>query len=475
MDPFGCKLQLQVPDTPISTGFLPMFQPWQRNNNLEHVRRRTRLIPRIHLNRADEITLENRELLTAYAISSSQWTDKSLITYSIPPDGVFWYSGTNQINAKLSRELGTDWQRIVAEVMDKWTRVADIDIAQVADKGGDGDYQAASQGASQFGDIRIGGYTYGQNPLQVLAMSSSPPPDGWTRAGDVQINLDNDWSVGAAYDFRTVLLHELGHSLGLDHTPDSGSIMYERYAGVRQNLGAGDIAGIQLIYGPRKEDAATLSGQGESLASAIKAPTPALGQRTSHTEKMELASSGVADYFQISIPVGFTGTSLEIKASATGLSMLSPALVQIDAAGNVLQTITNPGIWGGSASINLGMVQPGQSYYFRVQAAESGRFDIGGYRFSLNYTGGSVPSVPPPVVTPPPTVTPPTTSPPVTPPVAQAPPNNPATPAPAPTPIQVVTKPQPVPRGLGNILKNLSLGRRGKPQPKRVASSVRKA
>jgi hypothetical protein len=419
-----------------------------------------------------ETLLEERQLLTAYAISSSQWVNKNLITYSIAPDGVFWYAGTNQINADLTRELGTDWQRAVAEVIDQWTRVADIDIAEVADKGGFGDYQVASQGASQFGDIRIGGYHFNENPLRILALASSPPPDGWTRAGDIQLNLDNNWSEGAAYDFRTVLLHELGHSLGLDHAADTNSIMYERYMGVRRDLQPGDIEGIQAIYGKRRDDSLTLSGAGTSQASSITAPTPAQGQRSSQTGKMELAASGAADYFQITVPQGFTGTSLEIQATAAGLSMLSPALVMLDHSGNVLQTKSTPGKWGGTASLNAGPVEPGQTIYFRVQAAEAGRFDIGSYAVSFNYTGGTVPSVPPPVVPSPPIVSPPVVTPPpvVTQPVVPTPPLS----TPTPTPKPVAVRPLTTPRGLGNIVRNLGLGRRPTPQPRRVAAAIKR-
>lgn len=54
-------------------------------------------------------------------------------------------------------------------------------------------------------------------------------------------------------NFYNVVLHELGHSLGLDHPDDPSQVMYEFYLNDRTlSLGAGDIAGIQFLYGPAK-------------------------------------------------------------------------------------------------------------------------------------------------------------------------------------------------------------------------------
>jgi uncharacterized protein YraI len=48
---------------------------------------------------------------------------------------------------------------------------------------------------------------------------------------------------------KTVALHELGHSLGIDHSQDSTAIMWHEYDGPR-GLNADDIAAVQALYGP---------------------------------------------------------------------------------------------------------------------------------------------------------------------------------------------------------------------------------
>jgi hypothetical protein len=62
-----------------------------------------------------------------------------------------------------------------------------------------------------------------------------------------------DLAGNGTYDFYTVVLHEMGHSLGLDHSSDPSSVMalYSAHGALR-TLTADDIAGIQAIYGPRQ-------------------------------------------------------------------------------------------------------------------------------------------------------------------------------------------------------------------------------
>jgi hypothetical protein len=71
----------------------------------------------------------------------------------------------------------------------------------------------------------------------------------------VCMNPDRRWKVGfdgdlEIYDLRYTLIHELGHAIGLDHPAIAGQLMAYRYGEKFRVLQAGDIAGIEKLYGP---------------------------------------------------------------------------------------------------------------------------------------------------------------------------------------------------------------------------------
>jgi hypothetical protein len=75
------------------------------------------------------------------------------------------------------------------------------------------------------------------------------PPNPEPLAGDVHLDDDESWRIGADTDVYSVVLHELGHALGLGHSDTPGTVMYPFYrrAGT---LTAEDISALQQLYAP---------------------------------------------------------------------------------------------------------------------------------------------------------------------------------------------------------------------------------
>ncbi len=75
---------------------------------------------------------------------------------------------------------------------------------------------------------------------------------------DIDIDIANDapWSTSAvppltAFDMDSVVLHEVGHAVGLGHSTDNSAVMFTSIArGVRRRAPTSDdVAGLQSLYG----------------------------------------------------------------------------------------------------------------------------------------------------------------------------------------------------------------------------------
>ncbi len=63
--------------------------------------------------------------------------------------------------------------------------------------------------------------------------------------GDVHMNELVDWRQ---VDPRTVMIHEVGHAIGLGHSNVAGSIMNPYYRGTQHELGNDDVAAVRRAY-----------------------------------------------------------------------------------------------------------------------------------------------------------------------------------------------------------------------------------
>ncbi len=83
----------------------------------------------------------------------------------------------------------------------------------------------------------------------ILAHTFYPVPlNSESIAGDVHLDASENWHVGGDIDIYTVVLHELGHAIGLTHTDNPGDVMYPYYQRGMQ-LSKNDIGAAQQLYG----------------------------------------------------------------------------------------------------------------------------------------------------------------------------------------------------------------------------------
>jgi hypothetical protein len=86
-------------------------------------------------------------------------------------------------------------------------------------------------------------------PGGVLGHTFYPVPiNSESIAGDIHLDADENWHAGGDLDIYTVVLHELGHAIGLGHSDKPGDVMYPYYHRGAQ-LSANDIGAARELYG----------------------------------------------------------------------------------------------------------------------------------------------------------------------------------------------------------------------------------
>ena len=135
----------------------------------------------------------------------------------------------------------------ITEIMNAfaaWQAVSNIQFVQVSDS------VSAFNASGASGDIRIGAHTF-DGASGTLAHAYYPPPNGVSGAGDMHFDREENWTCNTSgIDIGIVAIHEIGHSLGLEHENTSVTAMMDPvYNRNLTGLQSDDVNGATAIYG----------------------------------------------------------------------------------------------------------------------------------------------------------------------------------------------------------------------------------
>jgi Matrixin/Putative peptidoglycan binding domain len=163
-----------------------------------------------------------------FTLQGNRW-NKSNVTFGFEN---FTGDLTQQLIIANIRQAFLAWSRVCFLTFTEVSGTADISIAFRTGNHGDG---------SSF-----------DGPGNTLAHGFFPPPNGGAIAGDLHFDDAEMWTTNdppTGFDFLTVAIHEVGHTLGLEHSADPTAVMFAFYSGLRRTLRTDDINGIRAIYG----------------------------------------------------------------------------------------------------------------------------------------------------------------------------------------------------------------------------------
>lgn len=342
--------------------------------------------------------LEDRTVPATYGIP---WLDPTHLTLSFAADGTPIVGHDSELLFFLDQRFSrAAWQREFVRAFQTWAQYGNLSIGLRPERITPPDYPfgvaGRTQGDPRFGDIRVGGQAMSPDVLSIAA-----PPDPFvagTLGGDVFLNITADIN---ATNLFPILLHEAGHTLGLEHSDDPASVMYS-HLNTRAGLSAGDVNTLRGLYGVRGQDRnERCNGGGVCEGNDV----PNRSTRISYSDIAgyqgatplvvygDVRATSDTDYFMLQSIDDYTGPvtfRLQTRGISPALSRMTIQRGTSDGGGTVIETlgrvdITDP--LGDVVTFTIPQVtwRQGTRYFARVESAAPGLYAAGRYALAVTF------------------------------------------------------------------------------------------
>jgi hypothetical protein len=275
------------------------------------------------------------------------------------------------------------WKAEFARALQTWANYSPLNFHFVGDNGAASNAWGLVQGDSRFGDIRLGAIPLPGALAATVFPSTQGASQGGTNPGDITLSTRYRFRIGANYDLHSVLLHEVGHALGLGHS-SAGTVMYGAYTRIKAGLSADDIAGIRAMYGARTPDSYDAAAPNDSPEAA--SPLTLISDTARF--RADLTSQADVDYYRVAA----RAETLTVSVDARGLSLLAPRVLVYESSGTLLGSAAAP--YGQTATLTLSGLTPGQTYILAADGATTNVFGMGAYVLDVAFDGDA-PAGPP--------------------------------------------------------------------------------